>query len=225
MRGLYAIVDSQWNPMSSLVQLAEQYLKGGARTVQLRVKRDASAGGDVSDVVEAARGIMRLKKRWPFVFIINDYVDVAVDIGADGVHVGANDMPVEEVKARVPEGMLVGYSSHSTLEARAAVDSGADYVAFGAIFPTCTKGPGHPVQGVAALGEVVQVVGAPVVAIGGINRENIASVLETGVSSVAMITALSTAKSVVDEVRWYVETIEALQVKALQVKVLQGGET
>lgn len=211
MRGLYAIADSQWNPLSSLAQLAEQYLKGGARTIQLRVKRDASESGDDADVMKAAMEIMRLKKRWPFVFIVNDYVDVAIEVGADGVHVGANDMPVEEVRARIPEGMLIGYSSHSTEEARVAAGNGADYVAFGAIFPTRTKGPGHPVQGVAALSEVVQVVGVPVVAIGGITRKNIASVLETGVSSVAMITALSTAASVVDEVRWYVDAIEALQ--------------
>ena len=83
-------------------------------------------------------------------------------------------------------------------------------MAFGAIFPTRTKGPGHPVQGVDVLRELVQSIGVPVVAIGGIGRDNIDGVIETGVASVAMITALCTAPSIVDEVKWFVKRMDTV---------------
>lgn len=200
IRGLYAIADSGWNPFNNLIELVEHYLRGGVGLIQLRMKE----GRDL----ETAREIAKLRDRWPFTLIINDYVDMAIEVNADGVHVGADDMPVAQVREKLPPHMVVGYSSHSLEEARIAEGEGADYVAFGAIYPTRTKGPGHPVQGIRGLEEVVSALEVPVVAIGGIGRHNISEVMRTGVDAVAMITALCQVPSVTDEVRWFVNRLE-----------------
>ncbi len=156
-----------------------------------------------SDVFEIAKKIIELKYKYDFTFIINDYVDVAAEVGADGVHVGANDLTIADVHNRIGKGFITGYSSHTIDEAISAEKMGADYIAFGAIFPTKTKGPGHPVQGIDKLKNLVETVKSPVVAIGGINRTNIDEVISTEVSSVAMITGITQAENIVEEVKWY----------------------
>lgn len=212
IRGLYAIVDNAFRPELSHAELAEAYLKGGAGIVQLRMKRDyglrtADCGLEREEVrgpiYNVAEEIIRLKRRYEFLFIINDYVEMAKEVGADGVHVGADDMPVAKVREVAGKKMLIGYSSHSLEEAVAAEKTGADYVALGAIFPTKTKGPGHPVQGLEKLREVVKALRVPVVAIGGIGKKNIKSVLETGVSAVAMITALTEVSDISKATQFY----------------------
>ncbi|MBN1282637.1 MAG: thiamine phosphate synthase [Proteobacteria bacterium] len=203
IKGLYAIADSSSRPAASLPALARSFLEGGCGIVQLRMK---DAGTRMMKAV--AVEIMKLKAEYDFTFIVNDHVDLALEIGADGVHVGENDEPVESIKRRAPD-LTVGYSSHSKDEAIAAAAAGADYMAFGAIYPTATKGPGHPVQGTGRLRELVQSAGAPVVAIGGIGRANVDDVLSTGVASVAMIGALANAADVAAETRWFVRKIRA----------------
>jgi thiamine-phosphate pyrophosphorylase len=203
VRGLYAIADNQFNRFPTIPEYVEQLLAGGARIIQLRMKSSQHLAFGV------AKEIMSFKKRWPFTFIVNDFIDVAIEVGADGVHVGKNDASIKEVKERLPEQMIVGYSSHSLEEAVEAQSAGADYVAFGAIYPTPTKGPEHPVQGTPALKKVVESLDVPVVAIGGIGRHNLDEVLNTGVQSVAMITALSQAQYVSDETRWFVKAVKS----------------
>ena len=208
--GLYAIADSSYDPFGSLAVLARAYLDGGCRVVQLRMK-DAGIGDQGSGIGlmrNVAVEIMKLKAEYDFLFIVNDYVDLALDLGADGVHVGANDEGVGSIRARAGGRLIVGYSAHSLDEAVTAARSGADYVAFGAIFPTKTKGPGHPVQGIDKLASVVRAVGRPVVAIGGIGRDNIDDVVQAGAASAAMITALAEAPDVAAETRWFVNRIE-----------------
>lgn len=199
IEGLYTIADNTFAPQHSCFELAKAYLKGGAKIIQLRMK-----GATEKEVLEIAKKIVRCKKDSDFVFFLNDWVTVAKELGADGIHLGANDLSVREVRQMVGSKMLIGYSSHSLEEALEAEAAGADYVAFGAIFPTRTKGPGHPVQGVERLKEVVEALSVPVVAIGGIGRRNIQDVLKTGVASVAMITALTEAKDIAAEVSYYV---------------------
>lgn len=207
--GLYAIADAHWNPAPNLVDLVRMFLDGGCRLVQLRMKSDPAGPTESYEdsVRDEADQIMRLKKNYDFNFIVNDYPRVALDVGADGIHVGQGDMPVEELRRLVGERMMVGYSSHDIEEAKRAVSAGADYVSFGAIFPTQTKGPGHPVQGLARLGELTQAVEVPVVAIGGIGRENVRQVIEAGAAAAAMITALSQVPDVVSETVWFVRAI------------------
>lgn len=206
IRGLYAIADKNFNPCASLPELVGKFLMGGCKIVQLRMK-SANVRPSLwnDDVFEAAKEVMRFKKHFDFQLIINDYVDVAAELRADGVHIGKNDMPVEDVRRRVGDRLIIGYSSHSLEEAVAAEKAGADYVALGAIFRTATKGPGHPIVGIETLRQVTQTLKVPVVAIGGIKRENYKAVFGAGASAAAMITALTLASDITTEIRWYME--------------------
>jgi thiamine-phosphate pyrophosphorylase len=204
IHGLYAICDNTFSPQYPHGELARLLLKGGASILQLRMKGEK----DLNRVKEAAEEILIEKKNSSFTFIINDYVEVAETLPVDGVHVGKDDLPVPEVRKRVGPKKIIGYSSHSLEEAKKAEQDGADYIAFGAIFPTKTKGSGHPVQGVEKLKALVREIQIPVVAIGGITKENIDAVLKTGVDAIAMITALTQAPDVVEATRWFVEKVK-----------------
>ncbi len=191
MQGLYAICDTSFSPQYSHETLAELLLEGGVKIVQLRMKDQ-----NPKSIEEKAKKILDLKKKYEFTFILNDAVELAANLPVDGIHVGENDLPVAKVREQVGTHKLIGYSSHSLAEALQAEQAGADYVAFGAIFPTKTKGPGHPVQGLKKLQDLVKAIRVPVVAIGGIQKNNIQEVLQTGVACVAMITALTQAPNV-----------------------------
>jgi thiamine-phosphate diphosphorylase len=190
LKGLYAIIDRSISPDADLTALATDYLKGGAAILQLRDKNRNESFEARKNFRKTAEEILALKKDHNFLFIVNDDLEVAQEIGADGVHVGKDDTAVAECRKRLGK-KLVGYSSHSLEEAIEASNAGADYVAFGAIYPTRMKGPDHPIQGIQKLNEVVRRLKVPVVAIGGIGRHNIKEVLATGVPMVAMISALA----------------------------------
>lgn len=210
IKGLYAIIDNTFSPNKTHVQLATEFLVGGCRLMQLRMKKSSCGVWD-QEVFDTAKEIMTLKKKFDFTFIINDYVDVAAELTADGIHVGANDMEIADIRKRAGANIIIGYSSHSIEEALAARNNGADYVALGAIYPTKTKGPSHPIQGIQRLKELVAKMDAPIVAIGGINRKNIDEVIATGVASVAMITGLTEASSISKETEWYVNKFSTLK--------------
>lgn len=204
IQGIYALCDTSLNPALDHLELARALLEGGVPILQLRMKGEK----DLGRVRRVTEGILALKDRYDFCFLLNDYVELAAELRVDGVHVGQDDLAPREARQILGPGRLIGYSSHGYEEAVAAADSGADYVALGAIFPTATKGPGHPVQGLETLRRVVQGVSVPVVAIGGINRNNFASVVATGVSAVAMIGALTLAPDIGAEARWFVEAFQ-----------------
>lgn len=205
IRGVYAIVDTGFLPDLSPEELALEYLKGGIRTLQLRDKKCLFRG--------AAAKIGVLRKNFPFLFIINDDLELALQVDADGVHIGKDDLPVEECRRRLGPDKIIGYSSHSLQEALEAEQKGADYVAFGAIYPTSTKGPGHPLQGVSRLREVVSALRVSVVAIGGIGRDNIKEVLSTGVASVAMISGLASAPDRIETARFFCRLFQKEEVR------------
>lgn len=190
-KGLYAIADNGFSGRRAPSELAKAYLEGGCRLIQLRMK-----GCEVSLFSREAEKILQFKKEYSFTFILNDHVKMAKELGADGVHIGAHDMKIAEARAILGADKMIGYSSHGLGEALQAEKEGADYVAFGAIFPTRTKGPGHPVQGLGKLRQTVKALNIPVVAIGGITETNIADVRETGVHAYAMITALTEAENI-----------------------------
>lgn len=199
IQGLYAIADGGCNPCGSFDELVRKFLDGGCRLVQLRMK-----GSSKGEHLAAARAIAELKNTYPFTFIINDHPDIALEVGADGVHVGSNDAAVSAIRREFGDSLIVGYSAHSMDEAVLAAQS-ADYVAFGAIFPTKNKGPDHPVQGLEMLRQVVDAVDVPVVAIGGIGRGNIDSVIDTGVTSIAMISALCESGDIRAETQYFIK--------------------
>lgn len=190
--GIYAICDIHYSSHTSHLKLAKELLEGGIQVLQLRMK------GEKNDekVRETALNILELKKSHSFTFILNDFVNIAAEIPCDGVHVGQDDLDIAQSRNIVGPNVFIGYSSHSLEEAITAEKAGADYVALGAIFPTSTKGPGHPVVGIHTLKKVVETLQVPVVAIGGINKSKLPEVLSTGVNSVAMITALTQAQDV-----------------------------
>lgn len=200
IQGLYAIVDTTFSPQYSHAELAQLILLGGCRLIQLRMKAPQQL------VFEEGKKIMELKKRFDFTFIINDHVDIAGELKADGVHVGPNDTPVREARKRLGHRFIIGYSSSKGFDhGIAAEQDGADYIAFGAIYPTRAKGPDHPVQGLERLKHICSNIKRPVVAIGGINRSNIDDVLSCGPASVAIIRGITEAKDVVAETRFFVE--------------------
>jgi thiamine-phosphate diphosphorylase len=201
VRGLYAIVDATISKGRDLVTLARDYVQGGAALIQLRDK-GRMAPAERRRVIE---GVLNLKKDYKFLFILNDDVDLACEMPVDGLHIGKDDGAIASCRERLGPKKIIGYSSHSLAEAREAEQEGADYVAFGAIFPTATKGPGHPVQGLKKLENVVTLLKVPVVAIGGIGRATIDAVLKTGAPCAAMISALSEASDRVAETRFFAE--------------------
>lgn len=211
IEGLYALCDNSFSPSHSHLELAQAFLRGGAKIIQLRMKE-----ANLYQVKEVAQNILKEKEKYAFTFILNDYVELALELKVDGIHVGENDMPIREIRKiaqarRVSP--LLGYSSHSIQEAKQAVIEGADYVAFGAIFPTKTKGPGHPVQGIEKLTQLVNEIPIPIVAIGGIKKDNLDSVLETGVDSIAMITALTQSTNVEEATRFFAEKCQKRTLK------------
>ncbi|MBI2346958.1 MAG: thiamine phosphate synthase [Deltaproteobacteria bacterium] len=191
--GLYAIIDPVQTPDRDPIALARELLAGGCRLLQLRVKGAPGDRAAAASRAELARGVLALKREYDFTCVINDDPVLARELQADGVHIGADDPSIPEVRRIIGQNKLIGYSAHTLAEAYAAQSQGADYVAFGSIFPTATKGPDHPVQGLPKLSEVVRALTVPVVAIGGITRDNVVAVWETGASAVAVISALARA--------------------------------
>jgi thiamine-phosphate pyrophosphorylase len=189
IRGLYGMVDL--GPGSAPAgRLARALLDGGARVLQLRMKRGGAAA--MLAVVDELRPLTR---RAEAILIVNDRLDVALAGGADGVHLGQRDLPLAEAKAltRDRPGFLVGISTHDEAQAQAAADGGADYLGFGPIFPTATKEQADPVVGLAALERVCARTAAPVVAIGGISLERVAEVAAAGARAAALVAAVSRA--------------------------------
>jgi thiamine-phosphate pyrophosphorylase len=177
--GLYVIVGG-----TEPVEQARAAIAGGARVVQVRVK-DAPAGA----VLEAARRVVRLATGRALV-IVNDRADLALLSGADGVHLGDEDLPVAEARRLLGPALLVGRTTRTLEEARAALAEGADHVGYGPIFATVTKALDVPPRGLGALAEVTRALGAPVVAIGGIGLEDIGGVARAGAACAAVIGAV-----------------------------------
>jgi thiamine-phosphate pyrophosphorylase len=176
LRGLYAIVAS---PAEAAAAVA-----GGAAVLQVRMK-EAPAG----DVLAIAREAVALAAGRALV-LVNDRADLALLSGADGVHVGDEDLPPEEARRLLGPGLLVGRTTRTLEEARAAIAAGADHVGFGPIFATRTKALPVPPRGLDALREVAGALGAPVVAIGGIEEGTIAAVARAGAACAAVVGAI-----------------------------------
>lgn len=188
--GLYAIIDPAACRGRSAIDVARLALDGGARVVQWRDKTR-----DKGDQLADARAIVALCRERDAVFVANDHADLALIVGADGVHLGQHDLPVAAVRRIVRDAMILGVSTNNAGEARAAVAAGADYVAVGAIFATASKGVTRPAS-LERLREVRQAVAVPVVAIGGIDETNVADVARAGADAAAVIRAVCGADDV-----------------------------
>ncbi len=194
LRGLYGMVDVPV-PGRSATELAAALVEGGACALQLRDKHSAAA-----NIFRTAQEILPLARAAGIPFIVNDRLDVALLVGADGVHVGQDDLPLAAVKRLAPAGFIVGVSTHNLAQAQAAVAGGADYLGFGPCFATTSKARPDPVVTLDELAAVCRL-GVPVVAIGGITVERAREVARAGAPAAATIAAVNHAADVVAAAR------------------------
>lgn len=184
---LYAVTDRSWLHGQSLVYAVEEVLAGGATMLQLREKHL-----EHRDFLAQAQELLPLCRKYHVPLIINDDVQVALESGADGVHVGQSDMAVQAARSILGPDKIIGASAHNASEALAAVAAGADYLGCGAVFGSTTKADAGLLS-LNTLREIRAAVRVPIVAIGGINRQNIARLASSGVDGVALISALFAA--------------------------------
>ena len=186
----------------ALSGVVREALAGGAPTIQLRLK-SASA----RELLEAAQTLMPIVRSAGALFIVNDRLDVALAAGADGVHLGPDDLPVKDVRrvadarSGVADTFIVGYSTDTTDEAARAEAEGADYLGVGAVYATANKSDAGDVIGLKGLRRVVKAVSIPVVAIGGITPERAPAVAKTGACGSATIGAVMSATEPAEAVR------------------------
>ena len=176
---LYLVTDE-----NSKLQKIEQAILGGVTMVQLREKNLSSR-----DLYHKALEIQKLTEAYDIPLIINDRLDIAMAIGAQGVHLGQKDLPISVVRQMVGDQMILGASTATLSEAIEAQGQGADYLGVGAMYPTKTKGDTRPVT-LETLKSIVEEVTIPVVAIGGINKENLEGIRDTGVDGVAVVSEI-----------------------------------
>lgn len=188
---LYALADTLDRPDLSYPAVAERLCAGGARLLQLRVKRRPSR-----DFLSNALAVGRICRGYGATFIVNDRLDVALAAGADGVHLGQDDLPLPAARRLCGPAKIVGVSTHSVAQALAAQAAGADYVGFGPLFDTTSKTTGYPPRGLDRLAEVCDRLAIPVVAIGGITTARAPTALAAGAAAVAMIGELVLAPDV-----------------------------
>ena len=192
VRGLYGMVDlpATAEPAAATA-LAGALVDGGARVLQLRMK-----GADAAEQLALARLLAPWCRARGVTFIVNDRVDVALAAGADGVHLGQDDLPLPAARTIVPAGFVIGVSTHDEAQARAAIDGGASYIGFGPCFPTSSKRNPDPVVGLEQLARICAFASIPVVAIGGITLDTVADVARAGAAAAAIIRAVNSAPDI-----------------------------
>lgn len=188
---LYAITDRHWLNGKTLYSQVELALKGGATMIQIREK-----DLDENAFLKEAEQIQSLCAKYCVPFIVNDNVELAVKIGADGVHVGQSDMAAKDVRALIGKDKILGVSAQTVEQALEAQKCGADYLGTGAVFPTGSKDDAQ-VLGVQTLKEICSAVNIPVVAIGGISKNNILELKKSGIAGVSVISAIFAQNDIV----------------------------
>ena len=192
---LYGILDMAYVSRANLSKVANEMLRGGVDVVQLRAKNLEPI--EIEDIGHVLRGITR---ECGAPLIINDHPEIAAAVGADGVHVGQDDLSVSEARERAGNIPIVGKSTHSLEQAVAGQEEGANYIGFGPIFPTQTK-PDYTPIGTEDIAEVHQRVNIPIFGIGGITLENLPGLLEAGLRRVVIVSAILLAEDISAYVR------------------------
>lgn len=181
---LYAVTDRAWLKGETLYEQVEKALKGGATFIQLREKTL-----DEGTFLEEAKEIKELCKKYGVPFVINDNVDIALAMDADGVHVGQSDMEAGDVRAKLGNDKIIGVSAQTVEQAVLAEKRGADYLGVGAVFPTGSKDDADDVSH-ETLKAICDAVSIPVIAIGGISKANVLELSGTGICGIAVISAI-----------------------------------
>ncbi len=188
--GLYVIIDTEMLGDKDEVDTCQQAIRGGASVIQLRDKKR-----DRLDVLKSARRLSETCARSNVLLIVNDFVDVAIAADACGVHLGEHDLPIVESRCLLPIDKLIGRSTRTVEQAKQAENDDADYIAVGSMYPTKSK-ESFTVVGLERLRQIREAVSLPIVAIGGINAENVADVVAAGADGVAVISAVLAADDV-----------------------------
>jgi thiamine-phosphate pyrophosphorylase len=192
---VYPVTCEELSEGRSNLEVLEAVIRGGAKIIQLREKEYQK-----KDLYYLALKFREMTAKDGVLLIINDHVDIALGVQADGVHLGQDDLPLTVASQLAPE-LLIGASSHSLEQALQAVKDGADYVNIGPIFPTRTKEGVERVLGPEAISTISPHVEVPFTVMGGINEENIEQVLAQGARRVAMVTAITRAADIAKKVR------------------------
>lgn len=187
---LYAVLDPEQVGGRDAAAVLQDLLAGGAQWLQLRVKALAPR-----DFLELARTVRTETRRRGCKLIVNDRVDIALACDADGVHLGQEDLPLAAGRKLVGS-RIIGISTHDLDQAREAEQNGADYIGFGPMFGTATKDTGYAARGVAMLRQIRAGVTLPIVAIGGINEQNVRQVWQAGAESAAIISDILRAEDI-----------------------------
>jgi len=193
---LYAILDTSFSKGRSPITILREFLAGGVKLVQLRAKELSTA-----DFFSLAKEARQLTREAGATFIVNDRADIALACNADGVHLGQDDLPLAAARKILGEQGIIGISTHDLDQARSAELNGADYIGFGPIFGSTTKDTSYSARGLEMLRKIRQAVKLPVVAIGGINENNVAEVWNAGADAAAIISDLIGAKDVAKKIQ------------------------
>jgi thiamine-phosphate pyrophosphorylase len=192
---LYGIIDLSYVARSDVARVAEQMIEGGVDLIQLRGKARS-----IDELVDLAAELHQLTTKSSTPLIVNDHAEIASQIPVEGVHVGQDDDSIEVARRKAGRQIVVGKSTHSFEQALAAQREGADYIGFGPIFATPTKPDYRPI-GLSDISRVHAEVSVPIFCIGGINIDNLQSVIDAGAKRVVMVSALLNAHSIVDYAR------------------------
>jgi len=186
---LYVIANQDLQKNRTIIEVIEEIIQGGATIIQLREKNLPTR-----TFFEEAQTVRKITKKAGIPLIINDRLDVALAVNADGVHLGEEDLPLKYARKIAPH-FIIGYSTDSIDQAREAEKDGANYLGVGSVFPTKTKIDAGMAIGTQKLEEIKRAVSIPVIAIGGITLQNLPKVIQSGVDGVAVISAIISAES------------------------------
>ena len=181
---LYLVTDRSLMSTATLIEAVEQAILGGCTMIQLREKNISSL-----DFYRQSVEVKKITEQYHVPFIINDRIDIAIAVNADGVHIGQSDIPAAIARDLIGTDMLLGVSAASVKEAVQAANDGADYLGVGAMFPTGTKTDANYVS-IEELKKIRHAVNLPIIAIGGINKSNIKLFYNTGINGLAVVSAI-----------------------------------
>lgn len=187
---LYAVTDRSWLGGRSLAEDVEAAIKGGATLIQLREKNM-----DINNFAKEAEEILLMCRKYNVPLIINDNIDVALAVGADGIHIGQNDISAAKAREILGEDKIIGVTAKTVSQAQKAQRDGADYLGSGAVFGTSTKADAKPMD-LETLRSITSSVNIPVVAIGGITGENILRLRDSGIAGAAVVSGIFAQKDI-----------------------------
>ena len=203
---LYCITAEEYSLGRSNIEVVKQWIAAGIKIIQYREKEKS-----MMVKYQECQMIREMTKKAGVTFIINDDIDLAMMVQADGVHIGQDDFPIDKVRELIGDQMIIGISTHSPKQAQQAVKSGADYIGVGPIFQTSTKKDVCQPVGLEYLEYVVENIGIPFVAIGGIKESNVSDVIKRGASCIAMVTEITKSQDIAGKINGVREIINNIK--------------